>query len=729
MNKDLFEGFNDLKPDRSLQLETQRKMDEVHRTSNKTAGVKNMKKIYIGLTVSLILIAGMFFSNQQPKPSNLLSTVVASNVEALPVVGDEQNLMKLLSEAESNGLEYRVVEGMSQDSVQSAKNSFSSSVTMKSAAPLGGGTNQTQSMAQAGTTFSETNFQVAGVDEADIVKTDGSYLYQLSYNAKYQSTPQVVISKIYPASDLGVVSRLGFNPKEFMPREMYVDSKTLVILGTSYKRMDTAQINENSKSAYTSMGVTKLLIYDLKDKTKPQKVREVTLEGNYISSRKIGSAVYFVANQSIDYYRILQDNQAPTKPTYFDSNGKGSYKEVNFSEIRYFPGTIESSYLMVAGIDLDQPNKEVQVSTYLGSGRNIYASTSNLYVAMPHYEFEPSASTQELGAKNTVIYKTPVNTTTQIYKFALNQGETAYQGKGEVPGQILNQFSMDEYEGYFRIATTKGISGAASSNPSTNNIYTLDKNLRLNGILEGLAPGEKIYSVRFMGDRAYMVTFKTVDPLFVIDLKNPKEPKALGELKIPGYSDYLQPYDENHLIGIGKETVEIPIPSGPNGEQKPMAFYLGMKLALFDVSDVTKPKELFKEIIGDRGTDSEALRNHKAFLFDKEKNLLAFPVRIYEAKGPQQKDGPLKTPPQYGEMTFQGAYVYNVSLDQGFTLKGKITHAKTTSQNSSQISTGREDRAIQRILFVGENLYTVSVGKIKVNDLKTLNEKGILDIQ
>lgn len=154
------------------------------------------------------------------------------------------------------------------------------------------------------------------------------------------------------------------------------------------------------------------------------------------------------------------------------------------------------------------------------------------------------------------------------------------------------------------------------------NVYILDEALKVAGRIEDIAPGERIYSVRFMGDRAYMVTFKQVDPLFAIDLKDPKAPKILGALNIPGYSDYLHPYDGNHIIGFGKDTVE----------KGSMAYYQGMKPAVFDVSDVAHPKEKFKEIIGGRGTESELLHNHKALLFDREKNLLAFPVTVMETE-------------------------------------------------------------------------------------------------
>jgi uncharacterized secreted protein with C-terminal beta-propeller domain len=199
------------------------------------------------------------------------------------------------------------------------------------------------------------------------------------------------------------------------------------------------------------------------------------------------------------------------------------------------------------------------------------------------------------------------------------------------------------------------------------------------------------------------VTFRRVDPLFVIDLSSPTSPKVLGKLKIPGYSDYLHPYDETHVIGIGKEVTE---------SEGGMALMQGVKLGLFDVSDPENPKEIAKYEIGSRGTDSDALHDHKAFLFDKDKNLLVIPILLVEGN-------PFE-PFVYRPYTWQGAYVFSTSLDSGFTLKGKITHAPSNTTESYYYYYG--PYSVKRSLYIDGVLYTISEKTIKMNSLDTLNE-------
>jgi uncharacterized secreted protein with C-terminal beta-propeller domain len=261
-----------------------------------------------------------------------------------------------------------------------------------------------------------------------------------------------------------------------------------------------------------------------------------------------------------------------------------------------------------------------------------------------------------------------------------------------------------------------GIVGWQSN--TKNHIYVLDSNLAVVGRLEDLAPGESIYSARFIGDRCYLVTFKKIDPLFVIDLTDPTNPKVLGKLKIPGYSDYLHPYDENHIIGLGKEAVEA--------EEGNFAWYQGVKLSLFDVTDVENPKEISKYNIGDRGTDSYALHDHKAFLFSKTKNILVIPILLAEINEEKYPSGvPDNT---YGDYVWQGAYVLGVSLDNGFTLKAKITHIE---DNATFIKSGYyydSAYSVKRSLYIGSTLYTVSDEMIKMSDLDNFTEINKLQL-
>jgi uncharacterized secreted protein with C-terminal beta-propeller domain len=287
---------------------------------------------------------------------------------------------------------------------------------------------------------------------------------------------------------------------------------------------------------------------------------------------------------------------------------------------------------------------------------------------------------------------------------------------------------MDEHNGFFRIATTSGNNWGEGSQTS-NNIYILDETLNQVSKIENIAPGESIYAARFLGDRAYLVTFVQVDPLFTIDLSDPYNPRILGELKIPGYSEYLHPYDETHIIGIGKE-VDPSIDA--DKVHTPGAIYytaiLGLKLALFDVSDIENPIEEAKIVIGDRGTDSPALYDHKAFLFDREKELLIIPVSLYEI--PQEvKDRYAEsngTEELFGQFTFQGAYIYRLSLDNGFEYKGRITH-----QNPEEIQQqtdeyywywGSSNTDITRTLFIGDVIYTISDSMVKMNNLSDLSD-------
>jgi len=531
--------------------------------------------------------------------------------------------------------------------------------------------------------YSETNIQVQGVDEADIVKTDGEYIYTITNN-------KLIIAKAYPAEDAEILSNIELG--NFNPRELFIHDDRLLVLGSASYNFENSE--EISYPRY--LGVMSIRLYDISDKEDVELLKTVDFEGSYLTSRKINEDVYFVINSYPRYYGDDVDCE-DIIPLYREDN-KDLKAIAECTEIGYVEPIQAQNFITIASISMD--DMDVEKETIVGSSENVYASLNNLYIAQTSWNRDIIGELTK-NTENTIITK-----------FKLDNGEIKFSGTGEVKGHILNQFSMDEYDNNFRIATT---SGSMWGGDSKNNVYVLDEDLELIGELEDLAPGEKIYSVRFMGKKGYVVTFKKIDPLFVIDLSKPRNPSVLGKLKIPGYSDYLHPYDENHIIGIGKDTVEAE-ESDIGRRNLDFAWYQGIKMAIFDVSDVENPIEMHKVVIGDRGTDSDALHDHKAFLFDKEKNLLVIPITLAEIKGEKTRDN------QYGDFVFQGAYVYDLSLDKGFDLKGKVSHYEDEEVFKKSGYYFRGDSAIKRSLYIDDVLYTVSFKKIKLNSLKDLEE-------
>jgi uncharacterized secreted protein with C-terminal beta-propeller domain len=389
----------------------------------------------------------------------------------------------------------------------------------------------------------------------------------------------------------------------------------------------------------------------------------------------IGDYVYFVTSKPA---YVVNDLLFLPEITM---NGKVT--EIAPTEISYFNGT-EQYYQYTTFVAMNAQNvteAPVYLTVMMGAASTMYVSQDNIYVTFHNNGYYWS------GYGNTTIYR--------IHLQAKNM---TVEAKGSVLGQERNQFSMDEYGSYFRIQTSGW----------TTNVYVLDMNLTTVGKLEDLAPGENFHSARFMGNRCYLVTFKKTDPLFVIDLNNATNPQVLGELKIPGYSDYLHPYDETHLIGVGKNTVEA--------EEGEFAWYQGIKVSLFDVSNVTNPVQDASYVIGDRGSDTPVLTDPKAFLFDRSKNLLAIPVMVAKI---DESEYPSPVPPYaYGEPVWQGAYVFDISLYHDLVLEGNITHLNI------DMSINEQEYWVQRSLYIGDVLYTVSDRMVKMNSLEDLSPIG-----
>ncbi len=549
--------------------------------------------------------------------------------------------------------------------------------------------------------YSTTNVQVAGIDEADQTKTDGKYIYRLSNNTLY-------IVEAVPAGTMKVLATIAFTDNNSQQAtEFFILDNRLVVFGTTTVPAGSFTEEERSISIPSTME-TFMKIYDLTDRTEPRLERSLEVNGNYTTSRMIDSKVYVVLNTPIYANSATKNNNDVYLPLYRDSKISNTEKPlVDCTEVRYIPDSVGTQYITLLGFDLRDTARLLEKEVILGSGETVYASAEHLYIT------ETARSSYNDTSKKT---KTGRSEETKIYKFGLDQGTIEYQGQGNVPGTVLNQFSLDEYEGNLRIVTTERnlrtdplIEFFFGEIRSRNNLYVLDPSMKTTGQIEGIAPGETLYSARFMGKRGYLVTFKKVDPFFTVDLSDPQNPKILGKLKIPGYSDYLHPYDENHIIGIGKDTVQA-----DNGD---FAWYQGVKMALFDVRDPENPKELHKVIIGDRGSDSPVLTDHKAFLFDRERNLLILPVSVTTSVN-ELPDGVAFDVPFRNDQ-FQGAYVYNLTRDKGFDLKGKISHAEA----AEDIYFNGKNGAIDRSLFIGDTIYTLSDQKIIAHSYKSGVEK------
>ena len=634
--------------------------------------------------------------------------------------------------------------------------------------------------------YSTTNVQVEGVDEADKFKTDGSYIYtisngQLAILKAYPASEAKLLSVINDSGNsfsevfVNGDKLVAFGTDNFdwgpiilpMQKDLGQAVQEAVVGGVAGVAKRVVSIIAPDYYPYYRSS-TFLKVYDVSDRSNPRLLKTIQFRGSYVTSRMIGSKVYSVFTESA--YRDFP------RPLYAVD---GNLRNIQPTEISYFDYPFDSyQFTTVVGLDLNDVSKEeTRKVVLMGYGQNIFVSQQNAYITytrstyyyplwQPYYETLKDRFSQSAKDKLAAVdssdasdwrkdnlriqvaqdylnsisddsdrselyqkiydqeqkireqqYKSSEQTV--IHKFGLGDS-ISYLGKGEAPGHVLNQFSMDEYNGYFRVATTVGQVWRSNSQtvPSHSNVYVLDSSLKQVGKIEDLAPGETIYSARFMGNRAYLVTFKKIDPLFVIGLDDPTDPILLGKLKIPGYSDYLHPYDETHLIGLGKGAVAA--------EEGDFAWYQGVKLSLFDVSDVANPKEVAKYEIGDRGTDSYALNDHKAFLFSKARNLLVIPIRLAEINEEKYPKG--VTPQTYGDYTFQGAYVFSLDLQNGFSLKGKVSHATPEQLAKSGEYYWGSGTDVERSAYINDVLYTISQKFVKANSLADLTEQASVEL-
>ena len=519
-----------------------------------------------------------------------------------------------------------------------------------------------ESLAPSAGDYTSTNEQVAGVSEADVIKTDGKYIYV----ALGKSIKIYLANNGNPILTDEIVMSVDPNTGQYIQlTEIYADKERLVVLGTRNSYYDwirpIPELMENiersimpywENKSYTYCGV-----YSIDQNGKSQLIKELEIEGSLLSSRKINNVVYLVTNKYL-YYNADPGNIIPT---FRDTTKSKDFMQIPIDKIMYYPNRLSSNYLIVSAVDIMNEEEPASINAFLGSGNLVYMSNDALYVA------------------GNDIY-TIWGTITNVSKFNVVGTKIGFAGGGMVDGSILNQFSMDEFEGKLRVATTNW------QQDSKNAVYILDESLNQIGSIENIAPTERIYSTRFMGNKGYIVTFRQIDPLFVLDLSDPTSPEITGELKVPGFSNYLHPISQNILLGIGQNVDE------KTGTQ------LGIKLSLFDVSDQGKPREISNLVLGSSGSYAEVLSNHKALMLNPDRNMIAFDASLSNTNGDYQKS------------YFYGALI--IEAKEAGTLK--VLH---------QISNeGIYGSHVKRVIYIGDILYYVLDDNIRAFNIDTFRE-------
>ena len=439
------------------------------------------------------------------------------------------------------------------------------------------------SKSEAGeSSHSTTNVQMEGVDESDIIKTDGKYIYAVQNN-------QVFIIDIQNGK-LEIVCTIQLLVEELSNVvEMYVDGDMLVVIGVGYLNALKEEADDTQIYYMDSKSVTSLYTYDISNRKQPELIGQVSQDGNYHTSRKIDNIIYLLTTQW---------NYAPY---YYESvtRDESWVPEINGTRIAadsiYIPNA-GNNILLLSSTNITKPDETVDQVMFVTDYAEIYVSTKSLYLYHTDY-----ASGQSM---------------TKIAKFSLHNGRINAVDAASVSGYVRDTFAVNEYQGKFRILTT-------ASDQSGNNLYLFDEYMNMTGKLEGLAPGELIYAARYMGDTVYFITYRNIDPLFAVDLSDDSKPVVLGELKITGFSDYLHFWDENTLLGIGYET------DPDSGQTK------GLKLAMFDISNPKQLKTLDSYVIKDIYY-SPAADHYKSALVSPGENMIGFVMNGPTASGGTQ---------------------------------------------------------------------------------------------
>jgi hypothetical protein len=566
--------------------------------------------------------------------------------------------------------------------------------------------------------YSTTNSQVADVDEADFVKNDAGYVYVLSASG-------LQVFDAWPAPDTHELTTV---PIAGSPTRMFLAENKLVV----YARTSGSGSSPSAAAGCTygydcraqaEPGGTRVQVFDVSVPATPRELARYELSGGYVSSRRVGNIVYTVVSDEglgsapgVDLRLSVSDpaqldDSFEQQARMADAVVDGLADEYFLPWLRVQSGELSQSTSVgceggmaaqaasgasfTSLISFDLASLGTPQRTLVASKPGfVYASGKALYLA----------TDGTTGADQTEYFSGAADERSSIHKFELDGVSTRYVGSTLIPGHVLNQFSMDERDSVLRVATSSGWVGTPGVSSNVVTLAEQNGGLGIVGKLQGLAPEEDIRSVRFDGERAFVVTFKKTDPLYAIDLLNPAQPRVLGELKIPGFSTYMHPMDRDHVLAIGLDA----------DDKGDFAFFNGIQLQIFDVSDLASPKLQHKTVIGTRGSASEALTNHLAFNYFAAKGLLALPMTICEGGG----DG------SYGDrLTFSGLMVFDVALDKGIVERGRmpfVDPAAHTASACSQWWTGSKSD-VKRSIIMDDFVVGISDSRYQVAGLAKLD--------
>jgi uncharacterized secreted protein with C-terminal beta-propeller domain len=538
-----------------------------------------------------------------------------------------------------------------------------------------------------GRDFSTTNVQEEGVDEPDTVKTDGTHLFTVTWR------------RVHALAVRGTPRRVGSLalPTGYSGSQLLLHGTRLLVLGRSGRGLELLPGGLRSPTRYDA--TTTLLDVDVSDPARMRIVRVLLIEGAYVGARLVDGVVRLVSIASVpDDLRFesprgydpasLEASTARNREILASSSLEDWLPSYTFRDFRrqknatralvqcrhaWRPAAFSGlGLLSVLTLDLERGLEVVDSDAILGDGEIVYASPNALYVATERWTDRPLPSAPTTTAPRP---------RTAIHKFATTGRTTRYTASGSVPGFLLNQWSLSEHDGVLRVASTDAPRWWSTAPDSESFVTTLaerDGALVGLGKTEGLGRGERIYAVRFAGDTGYVVTFRQVDPLYVLDLSEPTRPRVRGELKILGYSAYLHPVGEDLLLGVGQDATE-------------QGRALGAQLSLFDVSTPARPQRLHSRTIG-RGWSSVEW-DHHAFLYWPPLRLAVVPVSAYD-------EG------------FNGAIGFRLGRKAGFDELGRVTHGGAP---------------VDRSVVVGDALFTVSYRGVKVNGLGSFGVRSWIE--